>query len=58
MNKVLLSLPLFVLIFSVTPQVFAEYEDTIVVLETDLGRLIIEFFPDSAPNHVENFDLE
>ena len=55
MNKVLLSLPLFVLIFSVTPQVFAEYEDTIVVLETDSGRLIIEFFSDIAPNHVENF---
>ncbi len=55
MNKVLLSLPLFVLIFSVTPQVFAEYEDTIVVLETDSGRLIMEFFPDVAPNHVENF---
>ena len=43
------------LIFSITPQVFAEYEDTIVVLETDSGRLIIEFFPDVAPNHVENF---
>ena len=55
MNKLLLSLPLFVLIFSVTPQVFAEYEDTIVVLETNSGRLIMEFFPDVAPNHVENF---
>ena len=43
------------LIFSITPQVFAEYEDTIVVLETDSGRLIMEFFPDVAPNHVENF---
>ena len=55
MNKAFFSLPLFVLIFSVTPQVFAEYEDTIVVLETDSGRLIMEFFPDVAPNHVENF---
>ena len=55
MNKVLFSLPLFVLIFSISPQVFAEYEDTIVVLETDSGRLIMEFFPDVAPNHVENF---
>ena len=55
MNKLLFLLPLFVLIFSVTPQVFAEYEDTIVVLETNSGRLIIEFFPEFAPNHVENF---
>ena len=55
MNKVLFTLPLLLVLFSFTPQVFAEYEDTIVVLETDLGRLIIEFFPDSAPNHVENF---
>ena len=55
MNKLLFSLPLFVLIFSVTPQVFAEYEDTIVVLETDSGRLIIEFFPQFATHHLENF---
>ena len=26
-----------------------------MVLETDSGRLIIEFFPQFAPNHVENF---
>ena len=43
------------MIFILFPHAFAEYEDTIVVIETDLGRLIIEFFPDSAPNHVENF---
>jgi len=39
----------------ITPQAFAEYEDTIVILETPKGKLIIEFFPDVAPNHVENF---
>ncbi len=55
MNKVLFLLPLFLLFFSITPQVFADYEDTIVVMETDSGRLIMEFFPDVAPNHVENF---
>ena len=51
--------PIFILssllLFIVIPQAFAEYEDTIVVLETDSGRLIIEFFPNAAPNHVENF---
>jgi peptidyl-prolyl cis-trans isomerase B (cyclophilin B) len=44
-----------ILIFTIVPHAFAEYEDTIVVMETDLGRFIIEFFPDSAPNHVKNF---
>ena len=52
-------LPLFILptlfIFMITPQAFAEYEDTIVILETPKGKLIIEFFPNVAPNHVENF---
>ena len=46
---------MILLIIAITPQAFAEYEDTIVVLETDSGRLIIEFFPQFAPNHVENF---
>ena len=46
---------MILLIIVITPQNFAEYEDTIVVLETDSGRLIIEFFPQFAPNHVENF---
>ena len=40
---------------SITPNAFAEYEDTIVIISTDMGQLIIEFFPDVAPNHVENF---
>ena len=43
------------MIFSVVPLAFAEYEDTIIVMETEIGRLIIEFFPESAPNHVKNF---
>ena len=46
MKKLLFLLPFFLLFFSITPQAFAEYEDTIVILETDSGRLIIEFFPD------------
>jgi len=55
MNKKFFFFPLILLIIVTTPQAFAEYEDTIVVLETDSGRLIIEFFPQFAPNHVENF---
>ena len=55
MNGKFFSILFTLLIIVITPQAFAEYEDTIVVLETDSGRLIIEFFPQLAPNHVENF---
>jgi len=55
MNKFFFGIPLLVLIFPFIPQVFAEYEDTIVLLETNSGRILIEFFPDDAPNHVKNF---
>lgn len=30
-------------------------KDTLVVFETDLGKIVIEFFPDKAPGHVKNF---
>ena len=55
MNRKFFSIPFALLIIALTPHAFAEYEDTIVVLETDSGRLIIEFFPQFAPNHVKNF---
>jgi len=32
-----------------------EYSDSVVVIETNLGNLTIEFFPNDAPKHVENF---
>ncbi len=35
-------------------QAFAQSEK-LVVLETNLGTIVIEFFPEDAPNHVENF---
>ena len=28
---------------------------TVAVIETDFGNIVIEFFPDKAPGHVENF---
>jgi len=55
MNKKFFSLITTALIITLIPQAFAEYEDTIVIMDTEIGRLIIEFFPDVAPNHVENF---
>lgn len=29
--------------------------DDVAVMETSLGRIVLMFFPDKAPNHVENF---
>ncbi len=55
MNGKPITLLFSLLLIVLVPQAFAENEDTIVIMETDMGRIIIEFFPDVAPNHVENF---
>ena len=41
-----------IILLSVIPFAFAEYEDTLVMLKTNSGDLVIEFFPNDAPNHV------
>ena len=53
-------LPLIVLgilLVTITPLAVAyyDYDDTIVVIETNSGNLVIEFFHDDAPLHVEKF---
>ena len=65
MFPIVTKLPVFLLgimIISIIPIATAEegdvtfiLEDTIVVLETNSGNIAIEFFPNDAPNHVENF---
>ena len=55
MNKTFFLIPFILLVFTLIPQAFAEYEDTILIMETSSGKLIFEFFPDDAPKHVENF---
>ncbi|KAF0249179.1 MAG: cyclophilin type peptidyl-prolyl cis-trans isomerase [bacterium] len=30
-------------------------DEEVAILETDVGRIVIEFFPGDAPKHVENF---
>lgn len=42
------------LLLVVTIPAFAQSDD-LVILQTKSGDLVIEFFPDDAPNHVENF---
>lgn len=34
---------------------FAQYDDNLAVLETSQGQIVMEFFPEDAPNHVANF---
>ena len=33
----------------------AQSDEKVIVLETNLGNIVIEFFPEDAPNHVDNF---
>ena len=40
---------------SFTSYSFAQTSEKLVVLETNLGSITIEFFSNDAPNHVENF---
>ena len=54
------SIPILILISIISISafgntVFAENNDKIVILYTNSGPLIIELFPDDAPNTVENF---
>ena len=57
MNKFLLIFTSLILI-SFTNYAFAQHiEDPLVVLETNQGDIVIEFFHLDAPKHVENFIL-
>ena len=54
------SMPILILISIISVSafgntVFAENDDKIVIMYTNSGPLIIELFPDDAPNTVENF---
>jgi len=49
---------LFALAFVLTTvpnQSLAQSDDKLVILETGQGKIVIEFFPEDAPNHVRNF---
>ncbi len=55
MNKLFLILSISLLLVSFGNNAFAQFDDKLVVLETDLGTIVMEFFSDDAPNHVDNF---
>ncbi len=57
MENMKLKFTLFIFAFLlvvVTTPTFAQSDD-LVILNTKSGELVIEFFPDDAPKHVENF---
>jgi len=54
LNKIFLALTLLFLV-SFGNSTFAQSDDKLVVLETNLGDIVIEFFSEDAPNHVANF---
>jgi len=46
---------LSLLLINLGNQSFAQSDDKLVILHTNLGKIAIEFFPNDAPNHVANF---
>ncbi|MEK0348923.1 MAG: peptidylprolyl isomerase [Nitrosopumilus sp.] len=61
MNRIFLVMVILLILVGVGNQVFAQeinfnqILDPVVILETNLGNITIEFFYSDAPNHVENF---
>ena len=55
MNKIVIIIAVTLLLVSFGNQSFAQSSEKLVVLETNLGTIVIEFFTQDAPNHVNNF---
>jgi len=55
LKKILIILSLSLLFINLGNQSFAQSDDKLVILHTNLGKIVIEFFPNDAPNHVANF---
>ena len=43
------------ILLNITNLSYAQTDEKLVILHTASGEIVIEFFPDDAPNHVENF---
>ena len=55
MKKILIIISISLLLINLGNQSFAQSDDKLVILHTNLGKIVIEFFPNDAPNHVANF---
>ena len=55
MNKIIIFIAVTILLVGFTNYSNAQSNEKLAILETNLGTIVIEFFSDDAPNHVENF---
>ena len=55
MKKIFSVITISLLVIGFGNYAFAQYDDKLVVLETNFGNIVIDFFPNDAPNHIENF---
>ena len=55
MQKFLIFSILSIILVTTINQGFAQSDEKVAVLETTQGKIVIEFFPEDAPNHVSNF---
>jgi peptidyl-prolyl cis-trans isomerase B (cyclophilin B) len=55
LNKIFLIFSISILLVSFGNNAFAQTDDQLAVLETNLGTIVIEFFSNDAPKHVDNF---
>ena len=55
MKKIIFSVVVSLILITSTNYAFAQSYDKLAVIETNLGNIVIEFFPNDAPNHVDNF---
>ena len=60
MNRIFLAVTISILFVGLANQAIAQSNesvltDPVVVIETELGKIVIGFFPNDAPNHVQNF---
>jgi peptidyl-prolyl cis-trans isomerase B (cyclophilin B) len=55
LNKIIIIIAVTLLLVSFGNQSFAQSSEKLVILETNLGTIVIEFFIEDAPKHVDNF---
>ena len=55
MQRIFILLAIAFVLISFTNASFAQSEEKLAILETSQGNMVIEFFPEDAPVHVNNF---
>ena len=55
LNRIFLVITVLLLLVGFGNQALAQDDEKLVILETNLGTIVIEFFTEDAPNHVDNF---